>query len=292
MSELNPQEPVPSPAPMDQPAYIPEVPEHTRTFLHFQTYPAVASWMRIHESLPFPRLLRPMLYRWAYSGGVRNYTERIDTSIDEALSRFDERVPQARVIRMRDIRDSLTNPFVSSATTVRNGVNSTVQLGDRYFLQPGRVVAASARKRYAAIYDTDGRALIRGQADSILAPVNDRLSNTLVAQFGDDAEVPRKEYSNEFSRGLRILNRAYENTLTTVLPRITAVPNHIEEVYSKNKEERGSYLLTSIETGRQLTTEAMARMGVSLYQADPEPIVLEDKEQIPVEGSSKNVESM
>ncbi|KAH3665621.1 hypothetical protein OGAPHI_003809 [Ogataea philodendri] len=235
------------------------IPETTKTYARIKTYPIAASWIRIGGHFPASHVVRPQMYTMAYSPAFRDYTEAIDSYFDNWLEDIEKTVPEIKTLRMRDIRDSLTQPVVDASLFVDRNMHSlSVALRQRV-IEPARRSASDLRKAYAPLYDTHGRALIRSQLDPLFRPINKRLAS-YVHHSGDNT------HSSEMSHTLGLLSEFAEQTRPRVaetIARSGQLPNqvssHLNQVYQTNKAKRGEgrliVMIASMDTVRDLVNE-------------------------------------
>ncbi|GME94313.1 unnamed protein product [Ambrosiozyma monospora] len=258
-----------------------EIPEATKTYTHIKEYPIANSWIRIAGYVPAPHVVRSRLYQTAYSPPMRDYTMSVDNVIDQYLNQVDETVPAVRTLRMRDIRDTLTNPFTTLASRMNESANSFVGLFNRQVSDPARSFVQDVRKSYAPLHDTHGRPLVRSQVDPLLKPINTRVESLINRRYngiGDPISSPytnelahsRKIISNGMSRGTRSLSIRVSNFNGA---RSNIATEHIGQLYEANKEKRGDQgrfvvMIASMDTARDILNEMNNRSGVNPLSGD------------------------
>lgn len=101
----------------EQSASVPQLHEtnedtEIKTCRRLQTYPIVVSWVRINHWIPAFHIVRPRLLRMAYSDLLLPVTIATDTFLNQLLIQLEEMVPSIKTLRMRDIRNKITdNPI-------------------------------------------------------------------------------------------------------------------------------------------------------------------------------------
>ncbi|GMG32497.1 unnamed protein product [Ambrosiozyma monospora] len=258
-----------------------EIPEATKTYTHIKEYPIANSWIRIAGYVPAPHVVRSRLYQTVYSPPMRDYTMSVDDVIDQYLNQVDETIPAFRTLRMRDIRDTLTDPFTTLASRMYESANSFAGLFNKQVSDPARSFVQDVRKSYAPLHDTQGRPLIRSQIDPLLKPVNTRVEALINRRYngiGDPISSPytnelahsRKLISNGMSRGTRSLSIRVSNFNGA---RSNIATEHIGQLYESNKEKRGDQgrfvvMIASMDTARDILNEMSNRSGVNPLSGD------------------------
>lgn len=83
----------------------------TKVYQHMREYPIARSYIDNVTRVPQPRFVRAVIHDALFSETMVPYTVRLDTSLNNLLDQLDQRIPQLKVLRMRDIRDVLTGPL-------------------------------------------------------------------------------------------------------------------------------------------------------------------------------------
>lgn len=247
-----------------------ELPEHTKFYSHLNEYPFVHYWIRLHNSNPLlPHLVRPQLYKLAYSETLRDYTIVIDEQLECYLERLDELVPSLKTTTMNDITETvITNPIITTTGNLEKFANDTVT--------NLKSTAEQVRKSYAPIYDNKGKAILRSQLDPMMTPVNTRLesfvNNNCEPLDKSDVIPDSSKVSNELDRSVIILSKGFTrglpvlqkrlNSWFVVTPRETV--SSIQETYNKSKELRGdgqlAPIIASVDTSIKITTGALRNL--------------------------------
>ncbi|ANZ77545.1 BA75_04415T0 [Komagataella pastoris] len=90
----------------------------TKVYQHMREYPIARSYIDNVTRVPQPRFVRAVIHDALFSETMVPYTVRLDTSLNNLLDQLDQRIPQLKVLRMRDIRDVLTGPFARTYTSL------------------------------------------------------------------------------------------------------------------------------------------------------------------------------
>lgn len=283
-------------------------PKETLTYIHMQSYPIAASWIKILHWLPAPHFARDMMFGIAYSSYLRGYTLAIDSSIDKGLDQLDKRAPFVKTLRMRDIRNVLIdNPIHSIVSTTQQALHDTTDLAKTHVIKPSRTALYTIRDIRDGYIDFQSQPIIRSQMNSVLKQVNVRLIervNTYLPPDETKNELPISYVtfdpkSNELSYTVRIINLAiirFRPVLRERLRLFGDLPansrRHIGAIYQSSKENRGDgriiVLIASLETIRILMDEGYELLTdnsfVNFLKSEPksnEHVTIAEEDTIP-----------
>ncbi|ODV84235.1 hypothetical protein CANARDRAFT_29388 [[Candida] arabinofermentans NRRL YB-2248] len=245
-----------------------ELPKTTKTYAHLQQYPIAASWMKIGHAVPMPHFFRTFLFRLAYSRFVRNFTEAADSFADQRLTNLETRVPQVKTLRMRDIRNRMTDPISKSALYVDDRMhNLSVSVHERV-VDPVRNRVSTARRARTALSAESGVNFVSRQIDPLIKPINERLYETIEKRYeGEGTPLPTDaNFPSELSRTVSILNNGYARGRPVLERRVnnmrelpSKASKRMSEVYQENRAKRGDgrmvVMIASLDTVRDLTNE-------------------------------------
>ncbi|VEU20618.1 DEKNAAC101459 [Brettanomyces naardenensis] len=220
-------------------------------------------------------IIRPFLYRLAFSGSARGYTRRIDDYIDiQILGSLDRALPQVKTLRMRDIRDFLTSPFVRIYTFSRLRIDDSIDATDRMVIKPTRRAIHDVRANISGEIgelSAAGGPFIRSRIDPMVKPLNENMIRYINETFPEDPLHSGElgERTNELSYALRIVNgeiNRSRNLATKRIEGIREIPastlKRMAEVYRDNQKKRGDngdsrvvMMIASLDTARTLAAE-------------------------------------
>lgn len=141
-----------------------ESPKQTQTYIHLQTYPIVASWVKIFHWFPQPHFARDTMMILAYSRYLKTYTLSIDQNIDKKLCELDKRAPFVKTLRMRDIRNVIfDNPIRSIVNNTQQVILDTTYLTRKLVIRPARNALYSARDLRDGFIDFRSQPILRSQ---------------------------------------------------------------------------------------------------------------------------------
>lgn len=257
----------------------PVIPPETKTYAHLKTYPIAASWIRIAHWFPSPRVIRPILYKQAYTGSMRNYTVTVDDFIDsQILGTLDKRVPTVKTLRMRDIRDFLTDPFVRA-----------YRLADRVLIHPARSTIQDARinvRNGISDISSAGEPGFMSRIDPYLKPVNEEMVNLINQRYPDNpVEGSSTDYPNEFRYTIELVNDGVSrsrNSAESQLQLLRSIPSSaskkVAEIYHENLSKRGEsdsrtvMMIASLDTIRTLINSRFKVILPSTTETNPDAV--------------------
>uniref|UniRef100_A0A060TAR4 ARAD1D25850p n=1 Tax=Blastobotrys adeninivorans TaxID=409370 RepID=A0A060TAR4_BLAAD len=274
-------------------------PPQSRFVAHMATYPAVAALTGFAASFPVVKVFAsnavplimsyqnrdkgqddgqdegnqmsepssqrvPLQRRRRVRSQVGPIIDRADRFGDRMLTRLDKRYPQLQTAQPEEVYQMAREPLRRARTrahTARNSARSSVH---------------AARSRYARVYDTQGKPLVRSQLDPVLEPLNNRLEDTIIQRI-PNSRIPDRKVTNEFSRTVHLGRSAARASRPIALNQTRSVyrfpsraRSHVGTVYTDKKikhangndndTSRRVIILASLGTGRQLARDGATRI--------------------------------
>lgn len=233
-----------------------------KTYAHLKRFPIAESWIRIAHTVPAPHFMRDYLMGLAMSNSVRQYTVGADNYVDQSLYRLEERAPQVKTLRMRDIRDILISPLNDVYVAARETGTRTLAATNRFLAPISRPLVDPVFKPVNA---------------NMLKLLNDTYPNNPI-HLEDLGVVP-----NELSYTVALVNGGIERTMPaveTAFKELSSLPgfasDRIARVYKENRRKRGDdgnsrvvMLIASLDTVRTLVEEGYDLVWDSEGLPDP-----------------------
>ncbi|AOA65169.1 GQ67_05297T0 [Komagataella phaffii] len=111
----------------------------TKVYQHLRDYPIARSYFDNVNRVPQPRFVRTVIHDALFSETLVPYTVRLDTSLNNLLDQLDQRAPQLKVLRMRDIRDVLAGPFARAYASFASRTSSPEKISDVIVEPTGKI---------------------------------------------------------------------------------------------------------------------------------------------------------
>lgn len=253
-----------------------ELPQ-SRFLQHMATYPAVAAAVGFTASFPVVKIFAsnavPLLMSFrnrddAVSKRANEAIDRADKYGDQLLDRVDQRFPQLKTAQPNELAVLAQQPLRNARTTANVYSDAARRSLSTRVVGPMKRAVQAARKQYARVYDTQGKALMRSQFDPIIGPLNNRIEGVIIDYIPGEGELDDfSKISNEFSRTWRLGRAAFRRGVPAIRDQASylsdfpnAAGSRLREIYSDRRQThsngRRGATLAAIGTSRQATTES------------------------------------
>ncbi|CAN6674554.1 hypothetical protein TRVA0_056S00672 [Trichomonascus vanleenenianus] len=180
---------------------------------HMASYPAIAAVVGFAASFPVVKIFASNAVPLFMAARKRSkpvsdpiarrakpVLVRADKFGDQALNTVDRTFPRLKTAQPEEVLEMARVPI----RNVRSSASAAHRTLDRGIVRPAKQATSVARARYARVYDTNGKALLRSRLDPIVMPLNDRLEGFIVDYVSDGNDIEKKPVSNELSRTVRL----------------------------------------------------------------------------------------
>ncbi|CUS20904.1 LAQU0S02e01002g1_1 [Lachancea quebecensis] len=234
--------------------------ESSRSVERAKTFPLLQQTHEFLAQLPACRILeanaKPIISSIASSKPAKwasPAAKVADNIADKGLEFAENWAPSLKTKTYQDLCHDALVPFNYSKETVGKAANVTLGAADTYVYEPAHARMSTFRQFYnEKVYDTNGKPLIRGSIDPLVAPCNKRLEAATKAYFPDGEEVPSNGYNTEFSRTLALSANFVQRAVPWVNRKVTDLAmapynytSHVNAVFNHSLDKQENLSLTN-----------------------------------------------
>lgn len=231
-----------------------------RTTQHIMKYPIARSMINTVQSQNYPRLVSPYLIQMRKRPPIKPLFDAIDTFNDEVLDEVDKFIPQLQELEPETVRQSVSAPINLARENTLRLTHATEDVVQERVLTPTKKLLTDVQQRYSGILvDEKGRAIIRGQADPFVKPINDRMEKFINEHIAASDSIPSENFSNELSRSSRIIFSGILKLTPVIRSAPSRARTHAFSTYSDFKAQDGDTIIgtfrATMQTGTKLSFE-------------------------------------